>query len=284
MIADLWETFPRALVHHVNGLLDTATPTPHRAFMIYKACQTEGLWEESFEKFSHHLTAYYATPRSYRKKSDFDRHLLRPMSKITSEIMQLNFNSAQLCSKSIQQIASWAHHVIRCGYRTESEVIAIDILDRSLQLMTQPEPGTRLDQVDFEDFCEAWQTVSRRSLGHRCDQELQGILQELREIDRQLKEAELYAKKRSVLPTIYLTQTEIDWILDVKSATLADLEVPKFPLSRGPQKQRLLELERTAMLYRIVQRTALPELLKHRDRIRITLLHQCEGLIRDKAA
>lgn len=284
MIKELWQTFPRMLEQHINGLLDQAEPTPVKAFHLYKACQSEGLWGDSFEAFSRAVSAFFAAPRSQRRKSDLDALLERPVSRDVYESFHLNFRTAQVDNRSLLNIASWAHHLMRVSCKSDSAVISADVLGRTLQAVTTPGPFEKADTILFEDFCAAWKKTVFKLFGKQHDSEFQKILKELEWLEKQIRASERAAEGGAFLPTIYLTQTEIDWTLAVQRAVTEHLPVPKFPLSRGPEKQRLIDLKRTIDLYNIVRTSKTPEFVQHRDNIRATLLDRCAGLLRDKAS
>jgi hypothetical protein len=284
MINELWNAFPRLLVQRINGLLDEAEPSSLKAFHLYKTCQAENLWLGTFKKFSSHLRDFFSLPKAERKKSTFDSFLERPMGVEVFEGFHLTFRTAQVNNKSLIDLASWAHHLVRVGYKTNSVVISEDVFTKTLNYITNPPHFEKDHNIDLEDFCEAWKKIVSRVFGKKYDSELNAILRELYRLNAQIYEADQEAKETGFFPTIYLTQTEIDWTTEVCKAAFAYAPIPKFPLSRGPQKQRLIELQRAIDLYRIVQTATHPDLLKHRENIRTTIMSRCESLLRDKAA
>lgn len=284
MIAEMWDTFPRQLVRNINALLEAAEPNAAKAYQLYKACQREDLWTDSFEEFSKRLEAFYARPKAQRRKSDFDVFLDRPMHKTMFGDFHLNFRTARIDSRAIHSLASWASNLIRVGAKTTSLVISLDVMTKTLRAITNPPPFEKAEDIEFEDFCSAWRKTVFNLFGRAHDSELTGLLTELRRLHLQIQDAEKMAIEKSLTPTIYLTQTEIDWTLAVRKSAVDGDPAPKFPLSRGPQKQRLIELERACLLYNLVHTTRWPELQKHRERIRATILDRCDGLIREKAS
>lgn len=285
MIQELWHSFPRLLEQHIHSLLDRAEPNSMKAFHLYKSCQRENLWNESFEKFSSRLGDFFAKPRAERRKSDLDLLMNRPVSSDVFADFHLDFRSAVVDSRALLNIASWAHHLMRVSLKTDCAVISGDVLTRTLQRLTQPGVSEKADGLEFDDFCLAWKKIVFGLFGRKYDTEFQRILRELDHLQATLREEEKEkAEGRAFLPTIYLTQTEIDWTMAVHRAVVANEEAPKFPLSRGPQKQRLAELKRTIDLYHIVRTSKTPEFIQHRETIRATLIDRCEGLLRDKAS
>jgi hypothetical protein len=280
MIRDLWNDFPRLLEQKINALLNEAEPTPIKAFQLYKVCQSENLWPDSFEQFSKKIETFFALPRSERQKSHLDALMDRPVSMDVYEGFHLNFRTGLVSSKEVLNIASWAHHLMRLSHKTTSLVISMDVLTKTLQYITSPPLFEKAENIEFDDFCNAWKKTVFKLFGKKYDAELNKILAELQWLHSQIEAKE---SAPGFVPTIYLTQTEIDWTKSVQSAVFGNESIPKFPLSRGPQKQRLIDLERIIQLYRVVQTTQLPELLKHRDNIRVTILDRCEGLLRERA-
>ena len=283
MIRELWNAFPRLLEQKINALLESAEPTPAKAFQLYKTCQYENLWHESFEKFSSQLNQFFAIPKLERRKADLDAILDCPIRMDTFEAFQLDFRNSLIDNREMVNIASWAHHLIRVSQKTNSLVISEDVFTKTLHYITHPPLFEKAMDITFEDFCDAWKKTVFKLFGRQYDKDLEHILSELRWLNTQLKLQEATDPASPFCPTIYLTQTEIDWTTDVLRAVSDCKDVPKFPLSRGPQKQRLMDLERACRLYKIVQTTKLPELIKHRDNIRATIIDRCESLLRERA-
>lgn len=284
MIQELWGVFPRLLEQNINGLLDRAEPNSARAFQLYKACKSELLWSDTYQKFTERLEEYYAQPRAQRRKSDFDKFLDRPMDVAVYENFQLDFRTAVVNEKAVADIASWAHHLIRVSRKTTSVVISIDVMLQTLKKITNPAPFEKADTIDFDDFCSAWEKTVAKRYGMQHDPEFNEILADLQWINANLKESERIAKEGKTAPVVYLTQMEIDWTSSVRKAAFERGPVPKFPLGRGPQKLCLMELDRVISLYRVVQTTSQPELLKQRENVRVTLLDRCDRLLGKKIA
>lgn len=284
MLNETWSTFPTQLERKINDLLEEALPTPMKAFHLYKTCQRENLWNESYEKFVSSLDTFFSLPRLERRKSVLDNFLDRPLSMATYEEFHLDFHCAVVNQGSLHKVASWAHFTIRTQRKSDSVVISDDVLAKTLQNITRPPAHEKAENITFEDFCEAWKKVVFRLFGRKYDPEFDEILKELRWL-RTLPEnpENTLPEEPRFVPTIYLTQTEIDWTTAVQMAVLDNLAVPRYPLSKGPTKQRLIDLKRTISLYNIVRTTTSPEFLKHRDSIRATILSLCDKLLKERA-
>lgn len=284
MIKEMWRTFPRLIEEKIQTLLDEAGPNPVKAFQLYKTCQEENLWRDSYEKFSKKISAYFDIPAPERRKSSLDAMLDRPINIAVYDNFKLNFRSALVETHSIAGVANWTHNLMRVSRQTESEVISQNVFVRALEQIVNPTMLDKAHEVNFEDFCESWKKAAFKLFGKKYDTELEEILKELRWFNTELKRQKHIVPANAFYPTIYMTQTEIDWVLDVQKTAHASRPVPQYPLSRGAQSQRLIELDRTIRLYNIVQTTKLPEFIKHRENIRATILDRCLGLMRDKAS
>ena len=285
MINELWNAFPRLIVEKINALLDEAEPNSMKAFQLYKNCQTENLWQDTYEKFEKHLELFFRIPKRERKKSQLDQWLERPVSMDIFASFHLTFRNARVHARSLTDLASWSHHLVRVGYKTNSAVISEEVFTKTLHAIVSPAHFEGKDEnIEFEDFTDAWKKIVFKLFGKKHDAELNAILKELNWLNAQLGDHDHPVPEQGFFPTIYLTQTEIDWTLAVRTAALDFGSIPKFPLSRGPQKPMLIDLNRVIHLYNIVKNTRLPELMQHRDRIRSTILDRCEALIREKAA
>lgn len=279
MLQELWGLFPRLMEQNINGLLDGAEPTAARVLQLYRILREEELWYGEFRDFRLALAEFYSRPRREREKSDFDRRLSRPMNHETYEGFELNFRTAVIPEKSIEDLASWAHHLIRVSKKTNHPVISRDVMKKTLERITNPGPNEKAKQIEFDDFCSAWETTVESQLGLRHDPEFDAILQEMQVIHIGLKESDRIARENLETPSVYLTRTEVDWITDVRRAAYERGPIADFPGARAPQKICLLELGRVISLYRIVRVTKDPDLAKQRENVRVTILDRCDRLL-----
>lgn len=285
MIKEMWSSFPRLIEQNINGLLDTAEPNNTKAFMLYKACKSDDVWSGSFEKFSERISDFFARPRTQRKKSQLDALLDRPMHSSLYKDFHLNFRTAYVSEQSVYDIASWAYNLIRVSKKAKFGFASIDVLNKTLLSITNPSPYDKAEEIEFEDFCAAWKKVVFKIFGANYEPEFESVIKELEWLNDQLTLEETREQRQTpALPTISLTQTEIDWARDVRMAVLRDDLAPKFPLSRGPEKQFLIDLERVMLLYNKARTTNVAEVLSQRDRIRATLLERCEKVLGTLAA
>jgi hypothetical protein len=278
MRQDVWDLFPRLIEQKINNLLDTAEPSAMKSFQLYKACKNESLWCNSYELFCVHLNDFFSTPKNERAKSYFDKFLDRPMDRALYDNFELNFRNACISLEAVQQVADWSCRMIQKGCKTQSVVASIDVLTKTIQDITNPLPFEKEHSIEFEDFCISWKKTVFKLFGKKYDPDMNKILNEIRWLNNKLKNPEL-ENPRVSKPSIYLTQTEIDWTECVQKNVFDYMTLPKYPLARGPEKEKLIDLHRTVVLYQAVQNSNEPELIKHREIIRNTILEQCSWLL-----
>ena len=163
--------------------------------------------------------------------------------------------------------------------------MSLEVMAQTLRAVTQPKPLQKAEHITFEDFAEIWSRVVFRKFGESFDQEMKATLTELHTINKELREQERIATLApEPAARMQLTRAEFEWISQVRVAAENFAEVPAHPYEGGSQKRRIMELERVISLYSIVQSTTLPELLLHRDSIRLTIIDRCEILLGLKAA
>ncbi len=279
MVQVLWSTFPRLMEQNLNGLLDGAQPTALKAFQLYKTCRNEGLWNEGLEKFARHLEDFFSRPVVERRKSHFDVHLRHPMDHHLYSDFELNFRSAVVSEQSITDLASWAHNLIRVAKKTSAAFASIDVMTRTIRRITQPPPLAKAENIEFDDFCEAWRETISKHYGSGEDKEFGEIVTELKWLNAELKRSEQGARSTPPPASLYLTPGESEWTTEVYRAAFEWSEVPDYPLPYEPEKKLVKELMRVILLYRIARVSKLPEILENREKIRATLLDRCEVLL-----
>ena len=278
MMNELWESFPRLLEQNVNSLLDTAEPNPVKAFQLYKTCKNDDLWRENFASFSSALREFYSKPRHARRKGHFDRLLDRPMDSHVFGHFHLNFRTAQVDDRSINDLASWAHNLIRVSKKSMSAVFSVDVMTATLKAVVTPGPLDKAENIEFDDICEKWKTVVGRTFGAEQTRELNLLVSELQQMNSEHHELE-EVSGLIPFPHLQMTPVEIDWIKLVRLAALAHAKIPKPPVSTVLRKQTLKELDRVIQLYELVLVTKIDELVKHRESTRVTLIDRCDTIL-----
>ncbi len=284
MIQDTWKLFPRLIEQRINGLLEEAEPSNTKAYQLYKTCKSENLWRNSFELFNVHLSDYFSLPKSERAKSYFDKFLDRPMNRSIYDSFSLSFRTAHINFEALSQTASWSHNVLKINSSGAEEIISSHVFFETLHRITNPPLLEKESDIDFEDFCIAWKKTVFTIFGSKFNSDMEELLKEVRWLNKLQKNPELRLEKFKLKPSIYLTQTEIIWTAEVQEAVFENRKAPDFPLSRGPEKEKLVFLERTVRLYNLSINSPLPKLIGHSESIRTTVLDQCGWLLRECAA
>lgn len=284
MTQDTWKLFPRLIEQKINALLDEAEPNDIKAYQLYKTCKNENLWRNSFELFQLHLSDFFSLPKSERVKSYFDKFLDRPMNRIIYDGFTLNFRTSQTNQTHLTQTAKWTHQIMKNNCNTSEEIISAYVFTQTLNYITRPPAYEKDHDIEFEDFCIAWKKTVFSLFGNQYNSELEDILREIRWLNQLLKNPAPENEITKFRPGIYLTQTEIDWTSSVQEAVFEYRIAPHFPLSKGPQKEKLINLNRAVSLYNIVLRTDKAEVKKHLESVRLTILDQSGWLMRQKAS
>lgn len=276
MLQETWNTFSSQIVQKINGLLDQAQPTSMKAFHIYKMCQAENLWDKSYSEFSFLLEGFYQTHPAERSKSQMDQFLNRPMDWRSFESINLTFRTAEINPNEIRDIASWAHHMLRLHYEKTSPISSVDTLSKTIFDLTHPQLGEKDQNIDFEDFCDAWKAAVDKLYGKQYEAEHQSVLSDLRNLNRMLETQVLELPR---LNRIYLTQTEITWVERSLEAVVERRKMPRYPLTKGPEKSRLVDLLKWLTLWEISKDAKAQAVQDKVEKLRIYIQKECDDLL-----
>lgn len=279
MLQEAWNTFPRQIVQKINALLDQAQPTSMKAFHIYKMCQNENLWDKSFSEFQFLLEGFYQTHPVERSKSQIDQFLNRPMDFSSFETIHLTFRTADINQNEIRDIAGWAHHMLRLHYQKSSPVSSVETLSKTIFDLTHPDLAGKDQDIDFEDFCEAWKAAADKLFGKKFESEHQSIISELRNLNHAVETRAANLPSRNLLERIYLTQTEIDWVRQSLEAVATGLDMPRYPLSKGPSKARLVDLLKWLTLWEVTKSVKAAAVQEKSEKLRSYIQSECEDLL-----
>lgn len=276
MLQETWNTFSRQIVQKINGLLDQAQPNSLKAFHIYKMCQSEGLWDKSYSEFSFLLDGFYQTHPAERSKSQMDQFLNRPMDWRSFESVNLTFRTAEIGVTEIRDIASWAHHMLRLRYEKTSPISSVDTLNKTIYDLTHPDITGKDQNIDFEDFCDAWKGAVDKLYGKQYEAEHQLVLSELRHLNHILETRALELPR---VNRIYLTQTEITWVERSLEAVVERRKMPRYPLTKGPEKSRLVDLLKWLTLWEISKTSEAPAVVEKVEKLRNYIQNECDDLL-----
>lgn len=276
MLQETWNTFSSQIVQKINGLLDQAQPTSLKAFHIYKMCQAENLWDKSYSEFSFLLEGFFHTHPAERSKSQMDQFLNRPMDWRSFESIHLTFRTAEINPNEIRDIASWAHHMLRLHYEKTSPISSVDTLSKTIFDLTHPQLGEKDQNIDFEDFCDAWKDAVDKLYGKQYEAEHQSVLSDLRNLNHML-ETQILELPR--LNRIYLTQTEITWVERSLEAVVERRKMPRYPLTKGPEKSRLVDLLKWLTLWEISKDAKAQNVQAKVEKLRIYIQKECDDLL-----
>ncbi|AZZ36280.1 hypothetical protein CIK05_05575 [Bdellovibrio sp. qaytius] len=279
MLKETWNTFPRQMVQKINGLLDQAQPNSLKAFHIYKMCKNENLWDKSYSEFSYLLSNFYQTHPAERSKSQMDQFLNQPMDWRSFESVKLTFRTADIGSSEIRDIASWAHHMLRLHYDKAPQFTSIDTLSKAIFDLTHPEFNEKDQDIDFEDFCDAWKSAADKLYGKKFEAEHELVLSELRNLNHLIETHALEIARRHLLNRIYLTQTEINWVEKSREAVMAGTAMPRYPLSRGPDKSQLVDLLKWLTLWEVSRSSKAAAVQDKVEKLRIYIQNECDFLL-----
>ncbi|MES2803563.1 MAG: hypothetical protein V4654_13800 [Bdellovibrionota bacterium] len=279
MLQETWNTFPSQLVQKINGLLDQAQPNSLKAFHIYKMCKNENLWDKSFSEFSYLLEGFYQTHPAERSKGQMDQFLNRPIDWRSFETVSLTFHTAEISSNEVRDIASWAHHMLRLHYEKTSEVSSVDTLNKAIFDLTHPLLGEKDQNIDFEDFCQAWKNAADKLYGKKFEAEHQLVLSDLRILNHALESRTVDLPGRNLLDRIYLTQTEITWVERTREAVMSRVSMPRYPLSKGPDKTQLIDLLKWLTLWEISKDVKAVAVQNKVEKLRIYIQKRCDDLL-----
>lgn len=283
MIKEMIREFPLTLEFKINSLLHSAFPKETKAFHLYKRCQFEGAWDRSFGDFLGVLESYYNQPFTQRNKALLDQDLNRPLSHNIYNEFDLTFRTAEVSASFTAELISWSHHLLRVHFKKPLEIFSQEILGKALHRLINPLFTDKEKNLQFSDFCDRWEEALIKQLGTRLSQEFKKVRNELEWYYTENKLELSQPLKAKKVTTIYLTQTEINWVESVQKAVLENTPVPGYPLSKGTEKLRLQELDRTISLYRIIETSTSEDFKIHKNNIRTTILDRCLRLLDDCA-
>lgn len=280
MVQELWKSFPRLLEQNLNGLLETAEPNPALAYRLYKTCKLDGLWDQNFEVFSTRLVQFYLIPRSERRKSHFDYYLNRPLSQDQFAQFHINFRTAEIAESSIHNLATWAHHLIRRGYKRTLEVASVALLRSTFFKLTRPGPLEKAEDLTLSDFFEAWEGCVFRTHGRKFEFEFKKIRRELERMDEALKaEERLALLNGSASVSLELSQTDLDWVQRLRDSVKDRLSFEAGFFAQKFESEFLKDLLKAGTLYHMLAVSSRTDLISQRERVRNTILKRCDFIL-----
>lgn len=267
MLQELLSQYPRLLEKHLQTLLELAEPNSDKIYELYKTCKVDGLTDLNQAQFKKELLNFYARPYHERRKSHFDFIMNRPLPGDIFSLFQLNFKTAEIKNEDIHRLSSWSYNLLRLSLKIDSPVLSFEMIEKTLNQLTHPEVGEKVENLTFEDFYLKWNSVVHAQYGSKYQTEIKNILSEFQKLDKESSSS------------IDVTDREIheyDWVRNIRLSAFNNKDLSDYPFASGPQTQYMKELFRTAQLYRLSFHSKSKIIELKKESIRLTLLKKCD--------
>jgi hypothetical protein len=217
-------------------LLKKAMPSRERIHQLVFLLQRET--ESSSQDFNSKILSYYRAPFERRTKLEFLIRLeLVPSDWLHSQFI-LNFSTAKISDAALFQTAKYFSFQFSSAIPAPRELIDPSFFFAVMIRLVSPKAHEPKSGLRLYEFVTAWETTARSRWGARHDL----FFRDLRNGLKSPIQLERYPQPK--ISEIWVTQTDLDWLNQIRSALEDGHSLPPYPLSRGPDLGALLQIEK----------------------------------------
>ncbi|MGZ3769335.1 MAG: hypothetical protein ACXVCP_08405 [Bdellovibrio sp.] len=258
------QIFAIELEFRLSQLLKGAGPSYLKSFQLYKRSMQEEIFFDSYEIYCERLFRFYTMPDKLRSPRTLGSILKGHITDSFYNEFILDFGNSSLDGKKILQIKEWCATRIPLMKAIPGPATHREIIYNSIESLLKYGARQRSYFLEWMEFIDIWEHECFKQYGSRLDHHFKAL--------KQLKIDQTWNLKSDVdkdmatkrISTHQFTQTEIDWLLSLENSLTSKTTLPAYPLSRGPSKKDLVELNN---LVRSVSHSAVTDLNIYRDQI-----------------
>jgi hypothetical protein len=232
-----WTKLSRSIESHFSNYIKLGVPSSEKAYQLAKLVQFEN--GVAISKAVKLVAGYYQIPYRDRADSRFQAHFgISPYPWLIDQFV-LNLKNIQTNETLIRKAATDTLFFLRGLESNPPEEINTEAVILHSFFHALKKCWSSNSSLGLSDFLSSWQWHVFRKYGEKYEWYFTKIFEDLKaiELDKEIPPTE---PRNQYL----LTQTEIDWLQTLQFELEINLPFSRFPLSTGPKKPALIELER----------------------------------------
>jgi hypothetical protein len=236
-----------------DRLLKTSRPSRLKKHQLVQTI----LSDDTFLKYSElerRVESFYLMPYHKRTASLFSGLFgLKAYPWLLNDFV-LNFRNCIVSDTSLVMLASNISYSIEVNIGAPREISQASFVLAVCYKLSQPIHGSKASGYNLADFVEDWREIAFKKHGNKYDVFFEKLLAFMESSALEIKGDDFPAQsilEGDVLEAIEFRQTDLDWMKGILSAMTVNLNLPKHPLSTGPQNPTTSRLE---MLVRTAQK------------------------------
>ncbi len=234
-------------------LLRTSRPSRLKKHQLVKTI----LSDDTFLKYSElerRVESFYLMPYHKRTESYFSSLFgLKAYPWLLNDFV-LNFRNCIVSDTSLVMSASNISYSIEVNIGASREIRQASFVLAVCYRLTQPIHDSKASGYNLADFVEDWREIAFKKHGNKYDVFFDKLLEfmELSALESKVDEFSAQSNlEGDVSEAIEFRQTDLDWMKGILNSMAVNSNLPKYPLSTGPQNPTTSRLE---MLVRTAQK------------------------------
>jgi hypothetical protein len=225
------------------ALQKSAMPNRCKANQLFRLIQAEvpGLPRSVIEL---KIANFYKIPFNRRTEVIFYQTFkVKPYPWLLNEFF-LDLRKSTISETRVMKSAVYLQHLITTHIPAPTELIDPRLMHILVHRLVHPRWDESATCIELRDVITKWKQISFYKWGNRHDSYFEQLEKAMRgELTIEGAPESLPANQKA-MPTVSLTQTEINWIREILSKLAKTKVLPKYPLSAGPKNgfTRTLEI------------------------------------------
>jgi hypothetical protein len=232
-----WTKINSSLQNHFSNYIHLGNPNLIKRYQLAKLICYEK--DVSIEMAINQVASFYQIPYRDRTDSRFHQHFsIIPYPWLVEQFL-LNFKTIQQNETLIQRAVADVKFYFQQLEQTPPPELAHESILLQSAFHALKKCWSSESSLGLFDFLKSWKRQSFLNYGEKYEWYFEILFEEIEKT--KLEDVTLTEIKKK---TISLTQTEIDWLRSIKLELENKIHFSTFPLSTGPKKAVLIEIER----------------------------------------
>lgn len=242
-------TLKSKIQNAIDYLLANSTPSKQMKFRLFKLLTRYYPYTSSYAKFEMHCELFYSKPIFLR-----DQKLMKIIFGVDVTTKDANYfilksYDAVFDSNSLAKASCAMEWIFKNEFGVSKEISTPGVFLSVINRFSSTYSGTKVELTPI-DFLYKWERFCFKNYGNKYEKMFKNLEQIIEsDDDRSNWSLDSFISGQQNSKIVQLTQTQLDWINNIKANLDHEVELPPYPLSNQIELPQLVNINKHVILY-----------------------------------
>lgn len=242
-------TLKNKIQNAIDFLMSKSTPSKQMKFRLFKLLTRYYAYSEGYAQFEMQCSMFFSRPYSSR-----DQRLMRIVFGVDITTKDANYfilksYDADFDPKTVAKTASAMEWIFNHENGVPKEISTLGVFLGVINRFSSTYSGTKVELTPI-DFIYKWERLCFKTYGNKFERVFKNLERVIEADDDKCGwSLDSYISGYQNSKIVQLTQTQLDWINNIKDNLDHEVELPRYPLSNQIDLPQLVNINKHVILY-----------------------------------